>query len=167
MRAQRVAAATVAVGLVSVCCAASISAGSASTSDSVSSVKAVPGADLSKTTVTGNQDGSNTTGDKVETSRTSSTKTGQARSSKLRKREVFTVSEKEIPSRCASAPSMSALRVPMTAAVGCSARMMWHVRSQAAVLASWQFRNSARDARTVPREQQQDICGRRSAWSAR
>lgn len=95
MRAQRLAAATVAVGLVSVCCAASISAGSASTYGSVSSVKAVPGADLSKTTVTGNQGGSNATGDKVETSRTSSTKAGQARSSKLRKREVFTVSEKE------------------------------------------------------------------------
>ncbi len=95
MRAQRLAAATVAVGLVSVCCAASISAGSASTSGSVSSVKAVPGAGLSKTTVSGNQDGSNATGDKVGTSRTSSTKAGQARSSKLRKREVFTVSEKE------------------------------------------------------------------------
>ena len=42
MRAQRLAAATAAVGLVSVCCAASISAGSAATSGSTDRVKAVP-----------------------------------------------------------------------------------------------------------------------------
>jgi endonuclease/exonuclease/phosphatase family metal-dependent hydrolase len=95
VRAQRLVAATVAIGLVSVCCAASISTGTASTSGSVSSVNAVSGLGESNTTVTGNQDGSNATGYKVETSRTSSTKAGQARSSKLRKREVFTVSEKE------------------------------------------------------------------------
>ena len=94
MRAQRVAAVTAAVGLVSVCCAASISAGSASTSSSVSTVKAVPGAGVSQTSTTRSQDGSNTT-DKVEPSRTSRTKTVGAQSSKLRTREVFTVSEKE------------------------------------------------------------------------
>ncbi|HZL74434.1 MAG TPA: endonuclease/exonuclease/phosphatase family protein [Propionibacteriaceae bacterium] len=88
MRAQRVAAATVAVGLVSVCCAASISPGSASTSGTASTLKAV--SDLG--VVTENQDGSNATAGKVKTS---STKTGQARSSKLRAREVFTVSQKE------------------------------------------------------------------------
>ena len=88
MRAQRVAAATVAVGLVSVCCAASISPGSASTSGTASTVKAV--SDLG--VVTENQDGSNATAGKVKTS---ATKTGQARSSKLRAREVFTVSQKE------------------------------------------------------------------------
>jgi endonuclease/exonuclease/phosphatase family metal-dependent hydrolase len=88
VRAQRMAAATVAVGLVSVCCAASISPGSASTSGTASTVKAV--SDLG--VVTENQDGSNATAGKVKTS---STKTGQARSSKLRAREVFTVSQKE------------------------------------------------------------------------
>jgi endonuclease/exonuclease/phosphatase family metal-dependent hydrolase len=95
VRAQRVAAATAAMGLVCVCCAASISAGSASTAGSASSVKALPDPGGSNTTATSNQDGSNATGDIVDASRTSSTKTGQARSSKLRKREVFTVSEKE------------------------------------------------------------------------
>ena len=95
MRAQRVAAATAAIGLVSICCAASISAGSASTYGSASSVNALPDSGVSTTAATGNQVSSNATGDRVEGSRTSSTKTGQARSSKLRKREVFTVSEKE------------------------------------------------------------------------
>lgn len=88
MRAQRVAAATVAVGLVSVCCAASISPGSASTSGTASTVKAVSDLRVG----TGNQDGSNAIAGKVKTS---SAKTGQARSSKLRAREVFTVSQKE------------------------------------------------------------------------
>ena len=95
MRAQRVTAAAAAVGLVSVCCAASISAGSASTYGSVSAVEALADPGVSTTTATGNQDGSNATGDRVGASRTSSTKTGKARSSKLRTREVFTVSEKE------------------------------------------------------------------------
>ena len=93
MRAQRVAVATAAVGLVSICGAAGIL--SASTSGSISNVEAVPSPGISQVTSgTGNQDGSNATGHKVA-SRTSSTKTGQARSSKLRKREVFTVSEEE------------------------------------------------------------------------
>jgi endonuclease/exonuclease/phosphatase family metal-dependent hydrolase len=93
VRAQRVAVATAAVGLVSICGAAGIL--SASTSGSISNVEAVPSPGISQVTSgTGNQDGSNATGHKVA-SRTSSTKTGQARSSKLRKREVFTVSEEE------------------------------------------------------------------------
>jgi hypothetical protein len=95
VRAQRAAAAAVAIGLVAVCCAASISAGSASTSGSVSSVKALPDPGVRTTTDSGNHDGSIAAGYKVQGSRTSSTTSGQARSSKLRKREVFTVSEKE------------------------------------------------------------------------
>ena len=92
MRAQRVAAATAVIGLVSVCCAVGITAGSASTSDSPS-VKAAPGPNVSETTITSG-DGSNTLGDKVKTDRTSSSKTRHARSSRLRAREVFSVGEK-------------------------------------------------------------------------
>ena len=93
MRAQRVAAATAVIGLVSICCAVGITAGSASTSDSPS-VKAAPGPNVSETTITSGQDGSNTLGDKVKTDRTSSSKTRHARSSRLRAREVFSVGEK-------------------------------------------------------------------------
>jgi endonuclease/exonuclease/phosphatase family metal-dependent hydrolase len=94
VRAQRVVAATAAIGLVSLCCAASISAGSASTDGSASSVQALHDPGVSTTADTGSQDGSNATGDRVEAS-PSSTKTGKARSSKLRTREVFTVSEQD------------------------------------------------------------------------
>jgi endonuclease/exonuclease/phosphatase family metal-dependent hydrolase len=90
VRVQRLAAAAVAVGLASICCAASISACSASTSGTVGNVKTVPDPGASDTAASGNAAGS-----KVEASRTGSTKTGQARSSKPRVREVFTVSEKE------------------------------------------------------------------------
>jgi endonuclease/exonuclease/phosphatase family metal-dependent hydrolase len=93
VRAQRVAAATAVIGLVSVCCAVGITAGSASTSDSPS-VKAAPGPNVSETTITSRQDGSNALGDKVKTDRTSSSKTPHARSSRLRAREVFSVGEK-------------------------------------------------------------------------
>jgi endonuclease/exonuclease/phosphatase family metal-dependent hydrolase len=92
VRAQRVAAATAVIGLVSVCCAVGITAGSTSTSDSPS-VKAAPGPNVSGTTITSG-DGSNTLGDKVKTDRTSSSKTRHARSSRLRAREVFSVGEK-------------------------------------------------------------------------
>jgi endonuclease/exonuclease/phosphatase family metal-dependent hydrolase len=92
VRAQRVAAATAVMGLVSVCCAVGITAGSASTSDSPS-VKAAPGPNVSETTITSG-DGSNTLGDKVKTDRTSSSKTRHARSSRLRAREVFSVGGK-------------------------------------------------------------------------
>ena len=91
MRAQRVAAATAVIGLVSVCCAVGITAGSTSTSDSPS-VKAAPGPNVSGTTITSG-DGSNTLGDKVKTDRTSSSKTRHARSSRLRAREVFSVQD--------------------------------------------------------------------------
>ena len=72
-----------------------------------------------------------------------------------------------VHSHCAQAPSTSARRVLTMAGVGCSARAMLHVRSQAAIPVCWQFRNSAQDGRTVPKEPQLDICGRRPAWSAR
>ena len=88
MRVQRLTAAAVAVGLASLCCAAGISACSASTSGTVGNVKALPDPSPSDTAAT-----ANATGSKVEASRTGSTQTEQARSSKLRKREVFTVSE--------------------------------------------------------------------------
>ncbi|HLM23173.1 MAG TPA: endonuclease/exonuclease/phosphatase family protein [Propionibacteriaceae bacterium] len=93
MRAQRVAAATAVIGLVSVCCAVGITAGSASTSDSPS-VKAAPGPNVSETTITSRQNGSNALGDKVKTDRTSSSKTRHARSSRLRAREVFSVGKR-------------------------------------------------------------------------
>jgi endonuclease/exonuclease/phosphatase family metal-dependent hydrolase len=87
VRAQRVAAA--AVGLVSVCCAASISAGSGSTSGSSNRVKAPLGPDVSETTIIRKQEGSNTTGHEAETGQTR-----QARSAELRAREVFNLPEK-------------------------------------------------------------------------
>ena len=90
MRAQRLAAA--AVGLVSVCCAASISAGSSSTSGSSNRVKAAPGPDVSETTIIWKQEGSKTTGHEAETGHPSETR--QARSAKLRTREVFSSAEK-------------------------------------------------------------------------
>jgi endonuclease/exonuclease/phosphatase family metal-dependent hydrolase len=97
VRAQRVVAATAAVGLVSVCCAASISAGSASTATSVSSVKAAPdlGPDpgASETTVTGKHRDSNNSNSAVVSRRAKSAKAASAESASLRKREVFTVSE--------------------------------------------------------------------------
>jgi len=102
VRAQRVAAATATVGLVSLCCAASISAGSATTSGSISSVTTVAGSGVSQVTTTLNQDGSNATGNKAETGRTSLTKAQHAQTASLRKREAFTVSEQ---------PSSLALRV--------------------------------------------------------
>jgi endonuclease/exonuclease/phosphatase family metal-dependent hydrolase len=101
VRAQRVVAATAAVGLVSVCCAASISAGSASTATSVSSVKAVsdlgpdvePDPGASETTVTSKQQASNNNSSAVVSRRAKSTNAARAESASLRKREVFTVSE--------------------------------------------------------------------------
>ena len=98
MRAQRVTAATAAIGLVAVCCAASISAGSAVTSESSGSVKAVPDPGVSQVTITRSQDGSNTTGPKLETDHTSSSTTGLARSTNLRVREAFSRSTSEKPS---------------------------------------------------------------------
>jgi endonuclease/exonuclease/phosphatase family metal-dependent hydrolase len=91
VRAQRVAVATAAVGLVSLCCAVGISAGSASTSGSTSDVNAAPDSGVGKITITSERAGSNATADQAETGHTS--KTMDAQSSSLRKREVFTVSE--------------------------------------------------------------------------
>lgn len=89
MRAQRVAAATAAIGLVSVCCAASISAGSASSSGLISNVNA-PAPGIGQVAGTGNQDESQPAGDKVQASLK---KVAAAKSSKLRSRESF--SEKQ------------------------------------------------------------------------
>ena len=93
MRAQRVVAATATVGLVSVCCAASISAGSVSTSGTTSGVNAVVSSGVSQVTTTSKRDRPNAAGDKAETGRTSLTKAENAKATSLRKREVFTVSE--------------------------------------------------------------------------
>jgi endonuclease/exonuclease/phosphatase family metal-dependent hydrolase len=89
VRAQRVAAATAALGLVVVSCAASISASSASASGGV---EAAPGAGASQVTTTSGPDGSKTTSSKVEVS-TKQSKTARAASTKLRVREAFSVSE--------------------------------------------------------------------------
>jgi hypothetical protein len=96
VRAQRLAAATAAVGLVSVCCAASISAGSAATSTDSATAVSDPG--NSQVTITRNQDGSNTTARKIKTDDTSSSTTGLARSSNLRVREAFSRSTSDKPS---------------------------------------------------------------------
>jgi endonuclease/exonuclease/phosphatase family metal-dependent hydrolase len=93
VRAQRLVAATAAVGLVSVCCAASISAGSASTAASVSTANAVADPGASQTTATIRQHRSDSAGDKVAAVGARSTKTARAASSNLRKREAFAVSE--------------------------------------------------------------------------
>ena len=95
MRAQRVAAAAVVVGLVTVCGAAGIVAGSASTFGSVSNVKAVPSPGVSQVSGIGKKDGSHRTDSKVEANRTSLRKAVATQSSKLRTREAFSVSEKQ------------------------------------------------------------------------
>ena len=90
MRAQRVAAA--AVGLVSVCCAASISAGSGSTSGSSNRVKAALAPDVSEISIIRKHEGSKTTGHEAETGRPGEIR--QARSAKPPAREVFSLPEK-------------------------------------------------------------------------
>ena len=93
MRAQRLAAAAAAVGLVAVCCAASISVGSISTSGKPSRVQSVADSSISATTTPGKRDASEAAGDKGEAVGAGSTKTTRTGTSRLRKREVFTVSE--------------------------------------------------------------------------
>jgi endonuclease/exonuclease/phosphatase family metal-dependent hydrolase len=93
VRAQRLAAATAAVGLVTVCCAASVSIGSISTSGEASSVKAVPDPSASTTTTAARRDVSRATGEKGAAVGARSTKTTRAATANLAKREVFTVSE--------------------------------------------------------------------------
>ena len=95
MRAQRVAATTAAVGIVAVCCAAGISAGSASPSGSIGSAKAVPDPGVSQTAITRTKHRSNATGNKAEAGHTRADKAVDAQSSKLRVREVFSASEKQ------------------------------------------------------------------------
>jgi endonuclease/exonuclease/phosphatase family metal-dependent hydrolase len=77
-----------------VCCAAGISAGSASTSGSINRVEAALGAGVSQTNITRKQEGSNTTGQEAESGHASVSKTRQAQSAKLRTREVFSLPEK-------------------------------------------------------------------------
>jgi len=92
VRAQRLAAAAAAVGLVGVCCAASISAGSVSPVDSVSSVNATPDPSVSQSATT-NKHRSKLTRDKVAAVGARSTKTARAASSSLRTREAFAVNK--------------------------------------------------------------------------
>jgi len=94
VRAQRIAAATAAIGVVAVCCAAGISAGSASTSDSIS-VKPAPDPGVSQTTASPKKRVSSTTGRKAETGQARVAKAAEAQSSKLRVREVFNLTEEK------------------------------------------------------------------------
>ena len=91
MRAQRVAAATAAIGIVAVCCAVGISAGSAPTSGSIN-VKAVSDPGVSQTTTSPKKHVSSTS-HKAETGQARVTKAVEAQSSKLRVREVFNLTE--------------------------------------------------------------------------
>jgi endonuclease/exonuclease/phosphatase family metal-dependent hydrolase len=93
VRARRVAAATAAVGLVGVCCAASISVGSVSPADSVSSVNATPDPTVSQSATKSGKHRSKPTRDKVEAVGARSTKTARAASGSLRTREVFAVNK--------------------------------------------------------------------------
>jgi endonuclease/exonuclease/phosphatase family metal-dependent hydrolase len=95
VRAQRVAATTAAVGIVAVCCAAGISAGSASPSGSIGTAKAVLEPSVSQTAITRTKDRSNATGHNAETGHTRADKAVDAQSSKLRVREVFSASEEQ------------------------------------------------------------------------
>ena len=120
MRAQRVAAATAAVAIVSVCCAVGISAGSASTSGSIDpSVKAIPDPDVSQTTIVGKKRRSTAKTGEAEAGHAKVSKIADVESAKLRTREVFNVGED---------PSSLSLRVGTfnvrtsaltTAAAGC------------------------------------------------
>ena len=94
MRAQRVAAATAAVAIVSVCCAVGISAGSASTSGSIDpSVKAIPDPDVSQTTIVGKKRRSTAKTGEAEAGHAKVSKIADVESAKLRTREVFNVGE--------------------------------------------------------------------------
>jgi endonuclease/exonuclease/phosphatase family metal-dependent hydrolase len=95
VRAQRVAATTAAVGIVAVCCAAGISAGSASPSGSIGGANVVADPGVSQTTVTRTKDGSNATGNNAEIGRTKADKAVDTQSAKLRVREVFSASEEQ------------------------------------------------------------------------
>ncbi len=102
MRAQRVAAVTAAVGIVSVCCAVGITAGSASTSGPIDVVKAQPDREVSQTAVAPTKRASKATAREAQAGRAKISKLSEAQSSKLRIREVFNAGED---------PSSLALRV--------------------------------------------------------
>lgn len=93
MRAQRMIAATAAVGLVAMCCAASISVGSTPTADSVSSAEAAPNAGASQTSIPGKPRKSKSTEGKAKTGAAGFKRAEYAQSSRLRTREAFSVSE--------------------------------------------------------------------------
>ena len=93
MRAQRVAAVTAAVGIVSVCCAVGITAGSASTSGPIDVVKAEPDPEVSQTSVAPIKRASKSTAREAEAGRAKISKLSEAQSSKLRTREVFNAGE--------------------------------------------------------------------------
>lgn len=86
MRAQRLVAATASVGLVAVCCAASISAGSASTVGSSSGVNGLPGPGVSQVTISGSTASRN-----LKTRPSSASRAEQGQSTNLRVREAFSV----------------------------------------------------------------------------
>jgi endonuclease/exonuclease/phosphatase family metal-dependent hydrolase len=86
VRAQRLVAATASVGLVAVCCAASISAGSASTVSSSSGVNGLPGPGVSQVTISGNTASRN-----LKTRPSSASRAEQGQSTNLRVREAFSV----------------------------------------------------------------------------
>ena len=96
MRAQRVAATTAAVGIVAVCCAAGISAGSASPSGSSGSAKAVPDPGVSQTAITRTKHRSKRRWQQRR-GRSHEGRNGRvdAQSSKLRVREVFSASQEQ------------------------------------------------------------------------
>jgi endonuclease/exonuclease/phosphatase family metal-dependent hydrolase len=102
VRAQRVAAVTAAVGIVSVCCAVGITAGSASTSGPIDVVKAEPDPEVSQTAVAPTKRASKATAREAQAGRARISKLSEAQSSKLRTREVFNAGED---------PSSLALRV--------------------------------------------------------
>jgi endonuclease/exonuclease/phosphatase family metal-dependent hydrolase len=86
VRAQRLVAATASVGLVAVCCAASISAGSASTVSSSGGVNGLPGPGVSQVTISGNTASRN-----LKTRPSSASRAEQGQSTNLRVREAFSV----------------------------------------------------------------------------
>jgi endonuclease/exonuclease/phosphatase family metal-dependent hydrolase len=92
VRAQRVVAATAALGLISVCCVASITAGSASIAASSDHANALADPVMSQTAIARQQRGANAAGSKVKVGQPKATKTGR---STLRKREVFSVSDNQ------------------------------------------------------------------------
>jgi endonuclease/exonuclease/phosphatase family metal-dependent hydrolase len=93
---------TAAVGIVSVCCAVGITAGSASTSRPIDVVKAEPDPEVSQTAVAPTRRASKATAREAQAGRAKISKLSEVQSSKLRTREVFNAGED---------PSSLALRV--------------------------------------------------------